>query len=266
MSGARAAARPGPVAPRRRRAVLAGVGVGAAAIVVTLVVVLGGGGEPGPEAGPGPSASVEPSPQTSPSGAAEPEPGTADPAVPVPAETEPGPELGPELGPETDPEVPDANPEPQPSLGPDGGAALPPLGTAPPEVVTLDAPAPVAGGAQARVVSVEEITAEASGIGEIGGPAMLVTLEVLNSGTDPVALGAFSVSAYLGDDAVPASPVTSDERHVPLTGQLAGAATARGSYVFSLRGDPGGLVSISVLSATDSPQVVFQGQRPGSVG
>lgn len=247
---------------RRRRAVLAGAGAAAAVAAVALGLALGGDPEPGAEPAPTPSASPERSAGTPASGATGPGPDAVEPGAGEPGAGEaPPPEQ-----PQPEPGTPDGEVDPQPAPPPDGAAGLPPLGTTPPEVVTLDAPAPVAGSAQARVLSVEGITAEASGIGEIGGPAMLVTLEVDNPGAAPVALGSFSVSAYLGDAAVPASPVSSDERHAPLTGELAPGATARGAYVFSLRGDPGGVVSVSVLSGTDGPQVVFQGPRPGSLG
>lgn len=195
----------------RGRVVAAAVAV---VVVVVAILLLGGrvGGEGGdrlPGAGASPQASARPTPSAS----------TSDPA------DEPGSEPAESPAPTAAPDGSGAAPSAPPA---EGVITLPPLTDTPPEVVALDAEAALGSSATARVLGVEEVTASGTGIGEIAGPALLVTLEVTNTGGEDLDLASFNVSAYLGSDAVPASPVTTDDRESPLAGVLSPGESARG--------------------------------------
>lgn len=234
--------------PGRRRAVIGA----AVAIAVVLVVVLalllqqrGVDDAAAPSSSSSPSATDGPTPAPS---------ATAPGAGP----TEPAPATGASPAPDG-PDVP-LTVEPVPEI------TVPPLTSAPPRTVPLDAPADVAPSVAARVVAVESVEASGTGIGEVGGPALLVTLELGNASAEPLDLGGVTVNGYLGPEAVPASPVTSDERSAPFSGALAPGASTRGRYVFSLGGDDTRVLSVAVLAALDGEVVVFQGAVTPSGG
>jgi len=129
------------------------------------------------------------------------------------------------------------------------------------EPVGLDQVADFGGGVSARIASVESIAATAQLPGEKSGPAIVVTLEVLNGSAEDVALN--TVTVDLTDSAGLSAAPISTEPALPFTGNVAPGATATGRYVFTLAPDQRTDARISVRFSTENPTVAFSGRLPG---
>jgi hypothetical protein len=164
----------------------------------------------------------------------------------------------------------------------EGGSAAPavpsaiPLATAAPtdvpQTVLVDAPQlppnlpPVAlaepstygNGVDARLVSIEAFDARAQGPGEVSGPALAVTVELTNAGTDPVSLATVAVNLYFGRDGTPAVRVT-DRTGTPLRGELAAGKSARATYAFTVPAEQRDIVAVAVSYLDGSGTAVFSG-------
>jgi hypothetical protein len=236
-----------PGDPRRRR-LLIGSGVGAVvAVGVALALTLGGDEPTSPvEASPSPSASAAaPSPSPSPS--------------PTPTATEPGPDAGLVPGPDAAPEGvipadPGAPVTPTPTDRPDGR---------PEATVPLEQPVELRSGLTARISQVEAVEAVANLPGEIGGPALRVTVELRNDTASPVDLASAVVNAYVGPDAVPAtSALEPGSQPFPAVVQPGEVATTRA--VFTIPEADRGDVRFELDLSLEDVIVLFAGNAAGA--
>lgn len=139
-----------------------------------------------------------------------------------------------------------------------GQGAVVPVATVAPQAATpLGAPATDAGGLRFAIDSIEAVEGEASAPGEIGGPALRVTLRTTNTSSSPVDLSLTVVDLRHGADEVPAAPFTIGTS--PLSGTLAPGASATGVYVFAVPEQRRDQVTIYVNARPELPSVVFEG-------
>lgn len=128
------------------------------------------------------------------------------------------------------------------------------------DAVRLDAEAPFGNGVVARISAIEstEVTSELPG--EIGGPAVVLDLELVNGSEREISLD--SVTVDLVDlDRAPLLPLTTSPAD-PLSGQLAPGASSTGRYVFSVPVGDRDDVLLTVKYSGDAPAVVLTGSLP----
>ena len=216
---------PGEHPPARRRLLLAALAAGVVLALVALVLVLGDrNGSAADERAASSSAGASTTPAAGPTesaapSAAEPAPG-GDPASQGPSD-------------------PDAAP---PTLDP----------------VPLDAVVDV-DGVQGSLVLVEEIQGSGQGVGNINGPALRVTVRLVNSGTADLALSGVAVSVFHGADRTPASPLE-DRSQSPFAGSLPPGDTAEGVYVFAVPADDRDSVRVEVGVQPGADVIVYTGK------
>ena len=132
--------------------------------------------------------------------------------------------------------APSASPSPSeepsasssPSKEPEPGK--PPAGT---RAVGLKGEATSAPGVTARLAKIDAVEARASLPGEVGGPALAVTVKVTNRTDDDLSLELGVVNAYYGPERTPAVSVASDGE-VPFPASVAAGDSATGVYVFQI--------------------------------
>jgi hypothetical protein len=122
--------------------------------------------------------------------------------------------------------------------------------------VPIDATADFGNGVTARLAGVEGVEAEAHLPGEFSGPAVALTIEVVNGSDDTISLA--TVTADLTFDGRSAYPVVDPERS-PFSGELAPGDTAAGSYVFTLDPAERDDVALRLAYSTEAPTVIFAG-------
>ena len=166
-----------------------------------------------------------------------------------------------------------AHPSDTPSSTPSSGATeAPKAAPSTPKPGTLDAryggvvatTAAVAqnvktpGGLTANVTSVESYTATAKRPGEVSGPAVKVTLKLVNGTSSDFPLTTATVNAYYGSASTPASPVAGDPAAKPFTGTLKPGATATAVYVFTVPADSANAVTLTLSDQAGAQLVVFK--------
>lgn len=114
------------------------------------------------------------------------------------------------------------------------------------------------GGLTANVASVESYTATAKRPGEVSGPAVKVTLKLVNGTGSDFALTTATVNAYYGSASTPASPVAGDPSAKPFTGTLKPGATATAVYVFTVPADAADAVTLTLSDQAGAQLVVFK--------
>ena len=108
------------------------------------------------------------------------------------------------------------------------------------------------------LVSVEAIDAQATGRGNVAGPALRVTVRIQNDTGSALSLDEVSVNLSFGPAGTPASPIEdSSQRAFP--GTLPAGESADGTYVFSVPVDQRGDVTIQVGYRAGAPIAVFSG-------
>jgi len=125
------------------------------------------------------------------------------------------------------------------------------------EPVPLDERAPFGDQVSGELVDLSAVEAEGQGVGEISGPALRVTVRLLNGTSEPLSLDAATVSMYFGSDLTPAPPIS--DGTVPFRGSLAPGESAEGVYTFSIGEDDRDDLSITVSHSPGSAVVVFNG-------
>jgi hypothetical protein len=128
------------------------------------------------------------------------------------------------------------------------------------EPVSFEDDAPFGDGVVARIAAIEstEVTTELPG--EIGGPAVVIDLELRNGSDRQVSLDSVTVDLVdLGG--APLLPVTTEPAE-PLSGQLAPGASGTGRYVFSVPVGDRDDVLLTVKYSGDAPAVVLTGSLP----
>lgn len=124
--------------------------------------------------------------------------------------------------------------------------------------VALDQSVDFGDGVTARLDDIKAITAEAHGVGETSGPALVVVVEVTNTGSAPVSLGTVAVNAYLGTDGRPAGRLQGDSG-LPFGGSLQPGASAQAVYAFTVPLEERDLVTVTVGVTPESGIAVFAG-------
>jgi len=209
---------------RRRRGLLVAVAavLVAAAVVVALVVR---GADDGADVDPSGSGSSAATPAPAPGGAATPDDGSDG------TEASEGTDVS--EGPAEDP----------------GAREQPP--------VPLDASPVVTDGITLRVESLTAVDGQAALPGEIGGPAVSVTVVVDNASEQPFDLAGTVVNAYSGPELTPANGLSTGTSAFPAEAPAGTTTTA--TYVFSVPADQRDQVRVTVDTAVDLPTVVFEG-------
>jgi hypothetical protein len=169
--------------------------------------------------------------------------------------------------------TPTAAPTSTPSAGPVEPVVVPsapvtPTPTGPTEdvdelppampAVGLEESAAVGNGITAAVSAVEAIDGTAVGPGNIGGPALRVTVRIDNGTAEPVALGGVAVDLAYGSELTPASPLD-DPSQDPFAGTVPAGGSAEGVYVFTVPADARASVTLSVGYQAGAPFLVFTG-------
>jgi hypothetical protein len=158
--------------------------------------------------------------------------------------------------PET-PAAPSTAPQPTPSAQPTGSAGaddeLPPALPA----VALDQPVAV-GAVTASLTDIEEITGQATGPGDVAGPALRVTVRIQNGTKEAIPLDGVSVNAYYRADLTPAPPLN-DPTVSPFHGSLSAGEAAEGVYVFRVPADQRSEVTFEVGYRPGASLAIFSG-------
>ena len=152
------------------------------------------------------------------------------------------------------PELAPAPVTPEPAGPTEDASELPPSLTP----VGFDQPAAVGNGITAEVVSLEAVEGTGQGPGNIAGPALRVTVRILNGTTGPVSLDGVAVDLTYGEEQVPASPI-GDPSSAPFAGSLQPSESREGVYVFTVPADDRELVTLSVGYQAGAPFMVFTG-------
>jgi hypothetical protein len=144
-----------------------------------------------------------------------------------------------------------ATPEPaQPAVA-DG--ELPPALPA----VALDQPV-VVDEVTATLPEIEEITGQATGPGDVAGPALRVTVRIQNGTQEAIALDEVSVNAYYRADLTPAPPLN-DPSASAFFGPLPAGEAAEAVYVFRVPPEQRGQVTLEVGYRPGAPLAIFSG-------
>jgi hypothetical protein len=123
--------------------------------------------------------------------------------------------------------------------------------------VALTATADYGNGVQVTLGAIESITTEAQLPGEIAGPGVKVTVEIVNGSVAGIELG--NVIVDLADGAgTPAIPMSANPAS-PFTGSLAAGKTATGVYVFTVPSSYTNPATITVSYSAEAPVAVFVG-------
>lgn len=113
-------------------------------------------------------------------------------------------------------------------------------------------------GIQARLSLIESVEGEAVIPGEVGGPALRVTLDVTNATGEPFSTPAVVVNLYTGEGLSPAGPVLNPGGS-PFPEKIPPGGSARGVYLFTVPSQERKNVTVEVDLAVGTPIVVFQG-------
>ncbi|MGH3354150.1 MAG: hypothetical protein ACRDPS_26045 [Nocardioides sp.] len=140
-----------------------------------------------------------------------------------------------------------------PSEEPEPGK--PAVGT---RAVGLKGEATSAPGVTARLARIESVQATASLPGEVGGPALAITVKVKNETEKDLSLALGVVNAYFGPERTPAVSVASDGE-VPFPSSVAPGAAAKGVYVFQIPEDARP-VRVELDLGDGADVVVFKGR------
>jgi hypothetical protein len=210
-----------PAAPSRRRLLVTAAAVLCAALAV--LAVLAGRGDDGGTAAPGTATA------------------TATATVPTEVVRPTG-------------TVPPPPPTPEPTGPTEDAAALPPS-LAP---VALTEEAAVGNGVTATVEDLEAVQGSAQGPGQVAGPAVRVTVRIVNGTGAPVSLDAVAVDVTSGPGATPASPLE-DATAAPFSGTVRPGDAAVGVYVFTVPADQRDAVTVAVGYQAGAPYLVFTG-------
>lgn len=139
-----------------------------------------------------------------------------------------------------------------------------PVETPPPAAsvtVPIDAEAEVTAGVTARIASLEAVTGTAMQPGEVGGPALRATIELVNSTDAPIDLRGAVVNLAYGASSTPASPIAQPGGE-PFAQSVAAGETAKGVYVFTVPDAGRDNVRIELDVRLGGPIPVFEGPAP----
>jgi hypothetical protein len=124
-------------------------------------------------------------------------------------------------------------------------------------VVALKQPVVVDGKVRIALIKLRGVQVEAVGPGEIAGPALAVTLRLVNRTSRPVDLSYASVDV-IGSDGQVASP-TPEPPADPFRGKVAPGASAEGTYVFNMAESVRDRIDVYVSYSAGVPVAHFRG-------
>jgi hypothetical protein len=113
-------------------------------------------------------------------------------------------------------------------------------------------------GITASLPSIRAVDATATGPGNVDGPALAVTVRIVNGRGAAIALDGVEVTLTYSAEAVPGSPVD-DPAASRMVGTLADGGAAEGVYVFSVPSGQRQLVTVTVGYGVGKPLLVFTG-------
>ena len=113
-------------------------------------------------------------------------------------------------------------------------------------------------GVRLAITSIESVQGQAVQAGEVGGPALRVTVTVTNGGEGTLDASHIVVNGYYGADRRPA-PSLIQPGGVPFFGTLSAGQSTYGIYVLTIPTDQRANVWISVDYRVSAPVVVFRG-------
>lgn len=145
---------------------------------------------------------------------------------------------------------PTETPSPAPSASDSPFAELTP--------VAPDATVVTPEGVEISLSRLEAVQGEAALAGETSGPAIRVTVRLVNSGSDPLDLEYVTVNAYSGEDRAPAGTVM-QPGGAPFEGSLARGDSAEGVYLFTIPEADRKDVTITVDYLFGAQVAVFRG-------
>lgn len=155
---------------------------------------------------------------------------------------------------------------PTASAGPSGSPATPPPTGATANVEALPPALPPVGFEEdvtvadvtVALTAIEAIEGEATGPGNVAGPAVRVTVRLTNATGEVHSLDGVSVTLAYGPGGTPASPLEDRSRR-PFAGSLASGDSVEGVYVFSVPRDGMDSVVVEVGHGPGVPRAVFAG-------
>jgi hypothetical protein len=124
--------------------------------------------------------------------------------------------------------------------------------------VPLDETASFGTGVTARLTAVESVAGEASGPGEVAGPAIRLTVELHNGTEEALELSTVVVDVFAGAELAPGEPLTGSGAQW-FEGSLEPGGDATGVYVFSVPEDLRDQVSVRVSYDPLVPTALFEG-------
>lgn len=148
--------------------------------------------------------------------------------------------------------------EGEPALAPDSASAEPGKPTGGNRALGLKAEATTAPGVTARLARIDSVEATASLPGEVGGPALAITVKVKNETGKKLSLALGVVNAYYGPERTPAVSVASDGE-VPFPASVAAGESATGVYVFQIP-EEARPVRVELDLGNGADVVVFKGR------
>ena len=134
---------------------------------------------------------------------------------------------------------------------------VPPVSPMIADPVPLAGPAESGDGVEVRVADHDAIDVVTRMPGEVGGPAVALTVEFANRSADPVDLGNVTVDLVLPGQ-VSAHQVTVEPAD-PVSGWLDAGQRLTGTYVFALSVEERSAVDLTVRYSANAPTLVFSG-------
>ncbi|ASR56537.1 hypothetical protein CBP52_17165 [Cellulomonas sp. PSBB021] len=137
---------------------------------------------------------------------------------------------------------------PTPTPRPDGRAVT---------LAPIESTAEPSPGVTARVASIRAVTGKAELPGEVGGPALEVTVEVHNGTDEPLDLSLAVLNVYSGPGLTPELPLSTGSRAFP--GEVAPGADATGVFVHTVAVADRGDVTIELDLGVGTTIALFRG-------
>lgn len=164
----------------------------------------------------------------------------------------------PSTSPSTSPSAsPGASASPDPSASPSTPPVDPDFGQPVIDTVPHNGTANFGDGVTAQIVELSNITVEATGAGEVSGPAIRVVVRLSNTSAAAVSVASVSVNGFYGEARQPASPLLSAPDQIAFSGTLAAGASAEGAFVFSVPEADRANFFVTVSKDASSPLVLF---------
>jgi len=129
--------------------------------------------------------------------------------------------------------------------------------------VAIDKPADFGTGVTARIEKFEAVQGVGQGPGEVSGPALSVTIVLVNDTSAAVSLDTMVVELYSGPDAAPGLPLSGSGAAL-FSGMLGAGESTTGVYVFGVPADQRDQVQITVSYTPGAPTVLFEGAAPAA--